>query len=138
MATRLELGLTLMSDNRLETFEVGSPWITYHYRTTDRQTRITGRSKILLACAICGVEELLTLRIPRAGPVPAPQGGRHPERVRFVRDHQHTAEERTDRTRWVKPLRNVAGLDLGAGAAIVENTIRNPDHHEPEGPPTHA
>ena len=109
----------------LETYEVGSPWVTYHYLTTDRQTRITGRSKILLACAICGVEETLVLRIPRVGPVPEPQGGRHPKRVEFVRAHQHTAEERSDRTRWAKPLRNAVGLDLGTIAAVIEKAIND-------------
>ena len=108
-----------MSADRLETYEVGSPWITYHYLTTDRRTRITGRSKILLACAICGHEEVLTIRIPRVGPVPMPQGGRHPQRVEFVRAHQHTAAERGDRARWAKPMRNVAGLGQVDLAAIV-------------------
>jgi hypothetical protein len=107
----------------LETYEVGSPWVTYHYQTTDAQTRITGRSKILLACAICGHEEVLTLRIPRVGPVPEPQGGRHPDRVAFVRAHQHTGEERRDRTTWAKPLRNPAGLNLGDLADIVTDAL---------------
>jgi hypothetical protein len=115
-----------VSSNRLETYEVGSPWITYHYLTTDRQTRITGRSQILLACAICGHEELLTLRIPRIGPVPTPKGGRHEKRVEFVRAHQHTADERRDRRTWAKPLRNAVGLDLNTVADIVENAIRAP------------
>jgi hypothetical protein len=108
---------------RLETYEVGSPWITYHYLTTDRQTRITGRSKILLACAICGHEEVLTLRIPRVGPVPTPKGGRHEKRVEFVRAHQHTADERRDRRTWAKPLRNPAGLDVGTMVEIVQDVI---------------
>ena len=119
--------------DRLETYEVGSPWITYHYLTTDRQTRITGRSKILLACAICGHEETLTLRIPRVGPVPAPKGGRHEKRVEFVRAHQHTAEQRRDRTTWVKPLRNMAGLDPEVMAAILQDAVRKAvDEHEKE------
>ena len=71
----------------LETYEVGSPWITYVYLTTDRQTRITGRSKIRGECAICGTDHVFVLRIPRVGPIPAPQGGRHPKRVAFVRQH---------------------------------------------------
>lgn len=108
---------------RLETFEVGSPWITYHYLTTDRRTRVTGRSKILLACAICGHEETVTLRIPRFGPVPEPKGGRHETRVAFVRGHQHTAEDRRDRRRWVKPLRNVAGMDSAVMAGILQDVV---------------
>lgn len=112
-----------MSD-RLETYEVGSPWITYHYLTTDRQVRITGRSKILLACAICGHEETVTLRIPRVGPVPTPVGGRHEKRVEFVRAHQHTADQRRDRMTWAKPLRNMAGLDPDVMVAILEDTVR--------------
>ncbi len=119
--------------NRLETYEVGSPWITYRYLTTDRQTRITGRSKILLACAICGHEETLTLRIPRVGPVPIPKGGRHEKRVEFVRAHQHTAAERRDRTRWAKPLRNAAGLDLGMMAEIAQEVIRRAVEGDTDG-----
>lgn len=107
----------------LETYEVGSPWVTYHYLTTDAQTRITGRSRIRLACAICGHEETLTLRIPRVGPVPEPKGGRHPKRVEFVRAHQHTADERRDRTTWAKPLRNIAGLGSVDLAAIVTDAL---------------
>ncbi len=108
----------------LETYEVGSPWITYHYLTTDRQTRITGRSKILLACAICGHEEVLTLRIPRIGPVPTPKGGRHEKRVEFVRTHQHTADQRRDRKTWAKPLRNLAGLDPQVMVEIFEDVVQ--------------
>lgn len=109
--------------DRLETYEVGSPWITYVYLTTDRQTRITGRSKIRGECAICGTEHVFVLRIPRVGPVPEPVGGRHPERVAFVRQHQHTVEQRRDRTGWVKPLRNPAGLSLADFTTVVERAI---------------
>ncbi len=112
-------------DDRLETYEVGSPWITYVYLTTDRQTRLTGRSKIRGECAICGTDQTFVLRIPRVGPVPEPQGGRNPERVGFVREHQHTAEQRGDRTTWAKPLRNPAGLTLDVFADVVGRAVND-------------
>lgn len=71
------------------TIETAAPWITYHYRTSDRWTRITGRSMILARCSYCYAEKLITLRIPRFGPVPSPAGGRHPERIAWVEEHGH-------------------------------------------------
>lgn len=103
------------------TYETDQPWVVYHYRTTDRRTRITGRSKIECECAVCGERRLVTLRIPRFGPVV--DRGRHPERIRFLLDHLHRGETQHPMA-WARPLLNMAahpkGIDLDALAMRLE------------------
>lgn len=98
----------------LEMYETKQPWVVYRYLTSDRRSRITGRAKIECECSVCGGREVLTLRIPRFGPVPLPKGGRHPERVRFLLEHVHP--ERPHPMAWQRPLLNPAahadGIDL--------------------------
>lgn len=79
-----------------EKFEVTQPWVIYTYgRTHDgfwppwRSTRVLGRARIGLECAVCGHTEVVSLKIPRFGPVPEPASGRHAERERFLAEHTH-------------------------------------------------
>lgn len=76
----------------MQTYELGMPWITYTYLTSDRRTRITGRSRIECSCSICGDRTVLKLRIPRFGRVPEPVGGRHAARLAYLSQHEHPAE----------------------------------------------
>jgi hypothetical protein len=110
--------------SRLSTYETDQPWVAYHYLTTDRRTRITGRSKIECECAVCGERRVVTLKIPRTGPVP--DRGRHPERVRFLLDHLH--RDRPNPMAWARPLLNPAahkgGIDLDLLAMRLEADLR--------------
>lgn len=110
----------------LETYETSQPWVIYRYLTTDRRTRLTGRSRIKCECAICGESKTLILRIPRFGPVPKPEGGRHPERIRFLLAHVHP--DRPHPMAWAKPLLNPAahpgGMDLDLLAMRLEAELR--------------
>ncbi len=94
------------------TYETSQPWVVYHYLTTDRRARITGRSKIECECAVCGERLLVKLRIPRFGAISKPEGGRHVERLRFLRDHVHADSGRHPMS-WVRPLLNIAALTGG-------------------------
>jgi hypothetical protein len=107
------------------TYETEQPWVIYKYRTTDQRTRITGRSIVDCECAICGSRERLRIRIPRIGPVPVPRGGKHVERLRFLRDHVHP--DRPAQMAWARPLLNpfASGpLDLDALAMRLEADLR--------------
>lgn len=107
--------------NWMERVETTQPWVIYTYgRTHDgwwpiwSSTRILGRCRIGLECCVCGHIEVVTLRIPRFGPVPEPASGRHPERERFLTEHAHP--DRGHPMSWARPLRNMdvfgsAGLD---------------------------
>jgi hypothetical protein len=103
------------------TAEVTQPWVVYTYGLSHdlwwppkTSTRWTGRAKIRITCAVCGVDEVCTLRIPRWGKVPEPPTGRHPARQRFLDDHAHP--DRGLLMTWALPLLNPAaapgGLDL--------------------------
>jgi hypothetical protein len=109
----------------LETYETDQPWVVYRYLTTDRRTRITGRSKIMCECAVCGEKRTVTLRIPRFGQVV--DRGRHPERIRFLLNHLHRGEERHPMA-WAKPLLNpaahVGGIDLDLLAMRLEADLQ--------------
>jgi hypothetical protein len=98
------------------TFEEGFPWIVYHYRSTDRRTRITGRSVIYCECAICGAFERVVMKIPRIGPVPKPEGGRHERRKEFLDRHRHPEHSRNPLT-WARPLLNLKAFDHFYGVA---------------------
>lgn len=113
-----------MSDGRWwSTYETSQPWVLYHYGLThDRwwpawsSTRVLGRARIRVECIVCGERRVVTARIPRFGAVPAPPGGRHPERERFLHDHAHP--DRGAPMSWARPMANPAahpgGLDLDA------------------------
>jgi len=117
----------------MERAEEGQPWVIYGYGLTHdgwwpfwTSTRILGRSRIRLECCVCGHREVVSLRIPRWGPV-NPSNAYHPERVRFLRDHAHP--DRGHPISWAKPMKNmnvfqsVGGLDLDLLAARLEADI---------------
>lgn len=101
----------------MSTFETTQPWVVYHYGLThDRwwpvwnSTRVLGRMKLVLECAVCGVRKVVTLRIPRFGKVPTPESGRHPVREAFLARHAHP--DRAPMS-WARPLLNPAALSGG-------------------------
>jgi hypothetical protein len=104
-----------------ETCEVDQPWVIYTYGAThDRwwpfwnSTRILGRAKIGMECCVCGTRRLAVMKMPRFGPVPEPEGGKHALRVAFLKAHEHP--DRGHPMSWARPLRNLAmhagGLNL--------------------------
>lgn len=106
----------------MDTYETTQPWVVYHYgRTHDawwpfwNSTRVLGRARIDMECAVCGEQKVASIRMPRFGDVPAPDGGRHPQRTRFLAEHQHP--DRGHPMSWKRPLLNpvahMGGLDLG-------------------------
>jgi hypothetical protein len=113
-------------EQTLETYDTDQPWIVYTYLTTDRRTRITGRSKVRCECCICGKDETLTIRIPRFGTVDKPQAGKHVQRLEFLQRHLHP--DRPHPMAWVRPLRNPAahagGVDLDLLAMRLEADLR--------------
>ena len=106
---------------RRHTYDTDQPWVTYLYITTDRRTRFTGRSHIRCECIACGKAKTLSIRIPRIGPVPLPESGKHPQRERFLVEHAPCGLR--SRADWAKPLANpfaTGGLDL----SMLENIAR--------------
>ncbi len=89
----------------METYEVAQPWTIYSYFVPDWVARVTGRAYIRAECAICGVTETITMRMPRWGPVL--DHGPHPKRVDFLVRHGHPLQATAPET-WVQPLRNPA------------------------------
>ena len=106
------------------TYEEDQPWVVYEYLTTDKRTRITGRSRIEATCAVCGQCVVLVMRIPRFGAIP--DRGRHPKRVKFLLDHVH--QDRRNPMSWAVPLLNPAahagGIDLDLLAMRLEAELR--------------
>lgn len=109
------------------TYEVDQPWVVYHYGLThDRwwplkdSTRLLGKARIIMECAVCGIQEIATLPIPRFRKVV--DEGPHPVRVRFL--GQHTHPDRGAPMSWKRPLLNpeahAAGIDLDALAMRLE------------------
>lgn len=96
---------------RRETYETDAPWVTWTWLSTDRETRITGRSRMKLICCVCGKREIVRIRIPRWGPVPIPAGGVHPERIKAKERHAHP--DRGAPMSWALPLRNPFGQPGG-------------------------
>ncbi len=86
-----------------ETFETRQPWVVYTYLHTDRWTRIFGRTEIAAQCCICGVREVLKIKMPRFGPIV--DRGPHPKRVAFLAEHVHRLQQTAPET-WKLPLRN--------------------------------
>ena len=113
---------------RLETYDTDQPWVIYRYLSTDRETRITGRSRIQCECAVCGTRKTLRLRIPRFGKITPPKGGKHVERLRFLQAHLHADAARHPMS-WARPLLNPAahpgGIDLDLLAMRLEADLRD-------------
>lgn len=114
-------------DDGAERYDTDQPWICWRFLTTDARTRLTGRSVVLMDCCVCGEREKVCIRIPRFGAVPAPPGGRHVERMRFMLKHLHP--DKPHPIAWAKPLRNLAafgpgGLDLDLLAMRLEADLR--------------
>lgn len=100
-------------DEGAERYDTDQPWICWRFLTTDARTRITGRSAIVMDCCVCGRAQKVRIRVPRFGPIPAPPGGRHAERIRFMLDHLHP--DKGHPMSWAKPLRNPfaqGGIDV--------------------------
>lgn len=115
----------------MERAEADMPWVIYTYgRTHDgwwpfwTATHVIGRARIGMECCVCGHREVVSIKMPRFGPVPEPKGGRHPERARFLLAHLHP--DRPHPISWARPLRNLdvftahGGLDLDLLAARLE------------------
>lgn len=128
-----------MSDKTMSTAEAGMPWITYHYGLTHdlwwpfwTSTRVLGRMRIKVACAVCGAEKVLSLRIPRFGAIP--DRGHHPARRAWMREHAHP--DRGHPMSWAKPLTNMnnfgsEGLPLDLLAMRLEADLNDPDTRAP-------
>lgn len=108
--------------NSLHTFEVDQPWVTYLYLSTDRETRVTGRSRVQAHCLICGDRTTLRAKIPRIGPVPEPASGRHFLRERYLRQHAHPGLQ--DPRDWAEPLGNPAAWPGGIPLDVFSNVAR--------------
>ena len=87
----------------LETYETTQPWVVYTYMRTDLWVRFFGWTEIRCECCICGVQEVLRLKMPRFGAIP--DRGKHPARIAFLASHEHPLQQTAPET-WAKPLRN--------------------------------
>lgn len=126
---RVARGVTVYTRRRaMERFETDAPWLTFRFRWTDMWTRILGRSGVEYECLICGGRERITIRVPRLGPVPEPEGGVHPLRREIKTKHAHPGV-RGNPLRWALPLGNPAALQ-GREADMLD-VIR--ERVEPEG-----
>lgn len=107
-----------------ERYDTEQPWVCWRFLSTDARTRITGRSKILMDCCVCGKKRLVTIRLPRFGPVQ--DRGQHAERIRFKLDHLHP--DKGHPMSWAKPLRNPfaqrEGVNLELLAMRLEADLR--------------
>ena len=112
------------------TFETDQPWVVYHYGLSHdgwwplwNSTRITGRAKVVMECAVCGEQDVARMRIPGFGKIT--DRGHHPIRVKFLADHQHL--DRGSPMSWAKPLLNPdahpRGIDLEQLAMRLEADI---------------
>lgn len=108
--------------NTRETYETAAPWITWTWLSDDRETRWTGRMRMLLTCCICGEKETVRIPIPRWGPVPEPPNGVHPERLSAIERHAHPGKQNP--RDWALPLRNPAGWSGGLPLDVFENIAR--------------
>lgn len=120
----------------METYETTQPWVIYRYGLTHdkwwpiwNSTHLLGRARIECECAVCGHRKVLSIRIPRLGPVTTPESGRHPAREQFLAEHTHP--DRGAPMSWARPLLNpeahVGGLDLDALAMRLEADLQEPE-----------
>lgn len=124
-----------MSGRGRDTAESGLPWVTYHFGLThDRwwplwnSTRVLGRMRVRVACAVCGADRVLSLRIPRFGSIP--DQGHHPARVQWLKDHAHP--DRGHPMSWVRPFTNMDnfgpdGIPLDLLAMRLEADLNDPE-----------
>jgi len=123
-----------------ENYDTDQPWVIYTYgRTHDgwwpfwSSSRVLGVARIGLECTVCGTREVVTIRLPRFGDVPVPEGGKHERRRQFLADHAHP--DRGAPMSWALPLRNLAahpgGLNVDALAMRLEADI----NESPEATP---
>jgi len=128
-----------MKKHSMQTAETTQPWVIYTYGLTHdlwwplwNSTRVLGRMRIRLSCAVCGLDKVESLRIPRFGQVPEPASGRHPARERFLAEHRHP--DRGHPMSWAKPLLNLAahpnGLDLDLLAMRLEGELNDSGEDE--------
>lgn len=133
-----------MSARGMSTCEQDQPWVLYHYgRTHDHwwpfwnSTRVLGRCCIDAECMVCGDRTALWMQIPRFGPVPEPEGGRHPLRVAYLAEHAHP--DRGAPMSWARPLANMHALggrlDLDALAMRIEADLNERAGSSGEGSP---
>lgn len=127
-------GVTLSwrhGDELRQTYETTAPWVTWLWLSSDRETRITGRSLLQLTCAVCGKRETVRIRIPRVGPVPEPIDGIHPARKAAIARHAHP--ERGHPMSWAKPLLNPAahtgGVELDLLAMRLDADVNATEGH---------
>lgn len=118
--------------NWQERAEVDQPWVIYVYgRSHDRwwpfwsSTRVIGRARIGMECTVCGDRSVVSLKIPRLGPVLEPASGKHPAREKYLAVHSHPL--RGHPMSWAQPMRNLnahpGGLNLDLLAARLEADI---------------
>lgn len=102
----------MKGDKWMTTAETAQPWIVYTYGLTHdkwwpcwNSTRVLGRAKIKMTCAVCGQTEIAKIRIPRIGPAPEPRLGRHAARLLFLFEHRHI-KSMTHPMSWALPFLN--------------------------------
>lgn len=108
-------------------YDTDQPWVVYRYGLTHdvwwpfwSSTRVLGRARIEHQCAVCGERRVVTIRMPRFGPIH--DAGKHPARRAFLRVHLHP--DRGAPMSWAMPFLNPAamtgGIDLDAFAMRLE------------------
>lgn len=108
-----------MINETKQTAETTQPWVVYTYGLTHdlwwpfwNSTRVTGRAKIRMTCAICGERSVAKFKIPRFKQIV--DQGHHALRVAFLAKHVHL--DRPHPMSWALPLLNPSthqnGLDL--------------------------
>lgn len=128
-----------MTAPTLRKFETAQPWVLYEYGLTHDKwwppltsTRILGRARIACECMVCGDRTVLSLRIPRVGPIP--DRGHHPARNAYLAAHAHP--DRGHPASWAKPLANLAahpgGLDLDLLAMRLDAELNDALHVDPD------
>jgi hypothetical protein len=112
-------GVLTMAENgpSEKRYDTDQPWIVWRFLSTDRETRVTGRSRVEMQCAVCGHKEVLRIKIPRFGPVPIPKGGKHAKRLRFMLDHLH--RDKPHPMAWALPLLNPFGQKEGLDVELL-------------------
>lgn len=118
--------------DKRHTYETTAPWVTWLWLSTDRETRITGRSRMQLTCAVCGKQEIVRIRIPRIGPVPAPPNGIHPERTAAIQRHAHP--DRGHPMSWAKPLLNWDAHPGGLSTDLLAMRLQADINERPDRP----
>lgn len=117
-------------------FDTDQPWVVWWFGLTHdkwwpahNSTRVLGRARVVLQCAVCGHRETISIKIPRFGKVPIPKSGKHTERERFLAEHAHP--DRGAPFAWAMPLLNPeahpGGLSLDQFAMRLEADLNEGD-----------